>query len=89
MYTDTFKGRGCAKCPVNQWACDAQYLSCRCDALRKQVGFDFNESTEECVICKGIGGMSGIVTIDCGDEHYKHESFNFRFCPICGRKILE
>lgn len=40
-----FKGSGCAKCPVNQFGCNAKYRGSRCAELREKVGTDFDPMT--------------------------------------------
>lgn len=40
-----FKGSGCAKCPVNQWDCDAQYRGSRCAVLREKANADYDPQT--------------------------------------------
>lgn len=40
-----FKGSGCAKCPVNQWNCDAQYRGSRCAELRAKANENYDPKT--------------------------------------------
>lgn len=86
MYSGTFKGQGCAKCPVNQWACDAQYRGSRCEVLRAKAGVDFDPD-EACDLCRDVVYMYADIYIRKKERSGRVAIEYFKFCPQCGRKI--
>lgn len=88
MYSGTFKGRGCAKCTVNQWACDAQYRGSRCEVLREKAGVNFDPD-EACDLCQDVVYMDADIYICKKDRSGTASIGCFNFCPKCVRKIVK
>ena len=79
------KGRECAKCPVDEFECDAQYRGSRCAALRAEHGADFDPEPKPCAWCKSEHEYT-IIDDDFGQPL---RPSMIHYCFNCGRKLRE